>query len=104
MPDKIQLLVNETKDRMLKFTQKLITIPSPPGEETAVRNCVKDMIELIGFDDIFIDAMGNICGRLGEGKHSIAFDCHMDTVDVGNPDQWKHDPFSGLIDNGIMYG
>ncbi|MHA2343846.1 MAG: YgeY family selenium metabolism-linked hydrolase [Candidatus Hodarchaeales archaeon] len=104
MSDKIQLLVNEKKDRMLDFTQKLITIPSPSGKENAVRNCVNDMIEFIGFDDISTDAMGNIYGRLGKGKQSIAFDCHMDTVDVGNPDQWNHDPFSGMIDDGIIFG
>jgi putative selenium metabolism hydrolase len=104
MPDKIQVLVHETKERLIEFTQELITIPSPPGKENSVRNCVKELMKDIGFDNITIDAMGNIYGRLGKGKHSIAFDCHMDTVDVGNPDQWNHDPFSGLIDNGIMYG
>ncbi|MHA2390243.1 MAG: M20/M25/M40 family metallo-hydrolase [Candidatus Hodarchaeales archaeon] len=104
MPDDVKFLVNETKDRMIKLTQNLIAIPSPPGKEDAIRAYVKNEMESIGLDEIVIDGMGNIYGRLGEGKHSIALDCHMDTVDIGNLEKWVHDPFGGLITDGIIYG
>jgi putative selenium metabolism hydrolase len=48
--------------------------------------------------------MGNIIGRIGKGKHVIAMDAHVDTVDVGNPDNWKVDPFLGDERDGIIYG
>ncbi|MHA2106577.1 MAG: YgeY family selenium metabolism-linked hydrolase [Candidatus Hodarchaeales archaeon] len=104
MPDDVKFLVNETKDRMIKLTQNLIATPSPPGKEDAIRAYVKNEMESIGLDEIVIDGMGNIYGRLGEGKHSIALDCHMDTVDIGNLEKWVHDPFGGLITDGIIYG
>jgi len=28
----------------------------------------------------------------------------MDTVDVGNPEKWTHEPFNGTIENEIIYG
>jgi putative selenium metabolism hydrolase len=31
-------------------------------------------------------------------------DAHIDTVDVGNINNWKHDPFKGKLEDGIIYG
>jgi putative selenium metabolism hydrolase len=58
----------------------------------------------VGFDEIIIDPMGNILGRIGSGKHIIAMDGHVDTVGVGNPANWQHDPFKGRVAKGIIYG
>ncbi len=104
MNNKINFLVNEKKDKLIKFTQELISIPSPPGKEDDVRKLIKGEMEHIGFDDITIDAIGNLYGSLGNGSQIIAFDSHMDTVDVGNPENWKHEPFNGKIENEIIYG
>jgi len=81
MNNKIDHLVNEKKDKLIEFTQELISIPSPPGKEDDVRKRIKGEMEYVGFDEITIDAMGNLYGRLGDGSEIIAFDGHMDTVD-----------------------
>ncbi|OLS37794.1 peptidase [Bacillus sp. MRMR6] len=39
----------------------------------------------------------------GGGK-SIILNGHIDVVPVGNEKNWKHDPFSGHIENGKLYG
>jgi acetylornithine deacetylase len=39
----------------------------------------------------------------GGGK-SIILNGHIDVVPVGNENNWKHDPFSGHIENGKLYG
>ena len=61
-------------------------------------------MEKCNFDEITDDTMGNIIGRIGKGKRVIALDAHVDTVDVGNPDNWKVDPFLGDEKDGIIYG
>jgi len=104
MNNKIDHLVNEKKDKLIEFTQELISIPSPPGKEDDVRKRIKGEMEYVGFDEITIDAMGNLYGSLGRGSEIIAFDSHMDTVDVGNPEKWTHEPFNGTIENEIIYG
>jgi len=48
--------------------------------------------------------MGNIIGRIGNGKTVIAMDAHIDTVDVGDSDLWEIDPFEGEYRDGIVYG
>jgi hypothetical protein len=46
----------------------------------------------VGFDKVDIDPMGNIIGTIGSGKHLIACDAHIDTVGVGNVDNWERNP------------
>jgi len=48
-----------------------------------------------GYDEVRIDPMGNILGRIGDGPRVVALDAHVDTVDVGNPANWTTDPFAG---------
>ena len=61
-------------------------------------------MEEAGFDEVKIDGLGNVIGRIGNGKRILAIDGHMDTVDVGNIDNWNTDPFSGEIKDGFVHG
>ena len=59
-------------------------------------------MESKGFDEVFFDEYGNVIGRIA-GKHpgkKILFDGHMDTVPVGNPEDWDTDPFTPTVKNG----
>ena len=57
----------------------------------------------LGFDEVRFDKMGNILGRIGDGARTIVFDSHIDTVGVGDPDEWQWDPFEGKIEDGVFY-
>jgi len=58
-----------------------------------------------GLHDVRVDAMGNVLGWLGHGDGpTLLMDAHMDTVAVGDPTRWKHDPFGGEIEAGLLYG
>jgi len=61
-------------------------------------------MEKVGFDKIEIDPMGNILGYIGNGKHLIAMDGHIDTVGVGETKLWKYDPYEGYEDEEIIAG
>ncbi len=42
--------------------------------------------------------------KVGNGPRLIAIDAHIDTVDVGNAGEWKHDPFKGKVEGGLGVG
>lgn len=86
------------------FLRDLIAIRSVSSQEAQVIERIKLEMELCGYDEVTIDPMGNILGRIGHGKRIIAFDAHVDTVDVGNPANWTIDPFKGDERDGIIYG
>ena len=94
----------EVKPDLVKFMQDIIRIPSLSSEEGAVVNRIRDEMLRIGYDEVTIDPMGNVIGRIGSGPRVIAFDGHVDTVDVGDPALWDRDPHSGDIEDGILYG
>ena len=63
----------------------------------------REMIEL-GYDEVHVDRMGNLIGRLGHGPRLLAVDGHCDTVAVGNPDSWEVDPLGGEVRDGVILG
>jgi len=83
---------------------KLIKIKSLSGEEEGVAKALKQMMEESGFDDARIDGLGNVIGRIGNGKKIIAIDGHIDTVDLGNAEDWNFPPLSGEIKDGFVLG
>jgi putative selenium metabolism hydrolase len=97
-------LAEKYREDIVKFMSKLIKARSYSGEEKEVIQVIKEEMEKVGFDEVIIDGLGNILGRIGNGKHVIAMDAHIDTVEVGNPDLWDKDPFSGDWDDEWVYG
>jgi putative selenium metabolism hydrolase len=101
---KVKELSERYKPDMTRFLRDMIRLPSESCEERAVVQRIKEEMEKVGFDRVVIDPMGNVIGYLGKGKHLIAMDAHIDTVGVGNRDNWKYDPYEGFEDEEIIIG
>jgi len=101
---KINELAAKYKDYTAKNLSKMIQIPSESLQEKNVCLEAKRQMEEAGFDEVRIDGLGNVIGRIGNGKKIIAIDGHIDTVGVGNIANWNKDPFSGEIDDVNIYG
>lgn len=102
--EKINELAEKYKDYTANNLSKLVKIKSLSMEEKEVQYELKRQMEEAGFDEVFIDGIGNVIGRIGNGKKILAIDGHMDTVDVGNIDNWSFDPFSGEVKDGFVHG
>ncbi len=96
--------VLEIKREAMDCLRTLIAIPSMSGDEENVIKAIQKTMEKLEFEEIIIDGMGNILGRMGNGEKVIAFDGHIDTVDVGVMDNWDFDPFEGKEDDAYIYG
>lgn len=102
--EKIMNLAERYRDYTAENLSRLVKIRSLSGEEKGVNQELKTQMEAAGFDEVFIDPLGNVIGRIGNGKKILAVDAHMDTVDIGNRDNWDFDPFSGEVKDGFVYG
>ncbi len=101
---KINKLANSYADYTAGNLSRLVKICSLSlGEEAVALELKRQMLEA-GFDEARIDKLGNVIGRIGNGKKILAFDGHIDTVDVGNLANWNSDPFSGEIRDGFVHG
>lgn len=82
----------------------MVKIPSYSGQEEEVCRKIVQLCEEAGCDEVRIDGLGNVVAKVGRGPKKIAFDAHIDTVEVGDKSQWALDPFSGKIDEEFVYG
>ena len=109
--------IDSNADRVLKLTQEMVRIPSvnPKFErkqglnnEPQVAALVQDRLDADGFEtetwEVFPDR-SNVIGTLpGNEDKSLILCGHIDTVPVGNADNWTVDPFGGEIRDGKLFG
>lgn len=94
----------QNKSELFSFLRDMIRIPSESCHEKAVIERIEKEMWKVGFDEVNIDEMGNILGRMGNGEHVIAMDAHIDTVGVGNLANWSFDPYEGMEDEEFIGG
>lgn len=95
--------VAEAHDEILKFFREIVAIPSMNSDIEAVGQRIGEEMKKLGFDEVYVDKYGSIVGRIGSGDKIILFDSHIDTVGIGDPEQWEWDPFEGKVEDGDFY-
>jgi putative selenium metabolism hydrolase len=103
-PSALAALAAARTPDIVRFLRDMIAIPSESAEERAVIERVADEMRRLEFDEVRIDGLGNVLGRVGNGPVVIAFDGHADTVGVGDASTWTRDPYRGELRDGIVYG
>ncbi|MFQ5412230.1 MAG: YgeY family selenium metabolism-linked hydrolase [Phycisphaerae bacterium] len=102
---RINVQAKQYESKMVRFLRDMIAIPSESaGERRVIQRVAKEMRSVRAFDEIRVDGMGNLIGRLGWGSTRIAIDAHCDTVGVGDPKEWRHDPYKGKVSGGRVWG
>jgi len=89
---------------MTRFLRELIGIPGESCTEKGKITRAAEEMQKLGFDRIEIDPMGNLLGCMGSGKTLIAYDGHIDTVGIGNRDNWSFDPYKGYENDDDIGG
>lgn len=92
------------RDYTAQNLSKMIQVPGFSCTEKERVLLLKKMCEESGMEDLRIDGLGSLLGRVGKGKKKLVFDAHIDTVGVGDPAQWKLPPHSGIVKDGLVHG
>lgn len=101
---KIMQLAEKYSDYTAQNLSKLVQIKSVSMQEKDVQHELKRQMEEAGFDEVRIDGLGNVIGRVGNGSKILAIDAHMDTVDLGELSNWDFPPLSGEVKDGFVHG
>jgi len=121
--------IDEKRDEIIKFVQRLIQTPSVVGDEGEIQKIIAKKLEGLGLEmDVFdtdvellskhpgfippedyhknYEGRPNVVSSLkGKGGgRSLILMGHVDTVPVENREKWTHDPWGGEIENGRIYG
>jgi putative selenium metabolism hydrolase len=95
--------VEKNRENIINFMREICAIPSMDGQLKDVGERIQAEMRKLGFDEVRFDKMGNTVGRIGDGPKVIVFDSHIDTVGVGDPNEWEWDPFKGKVEDGVLY-
>lgn len=101
---RIQTRAKELEGETVAILMDMVRVPSFSGKEAEVCQVVKQRMEDAGFDEVRIDGLGNVIGRIGSGPRVIAFDAHLDTVYPGDLSLWDFDPFTPKVEDGQVWG
>ena len=102
--EKIRQMAEQYRDYTATNLSKLVRTKSYSSKEEDVCRLIVELCKEAGFDEVYIDGLGSVVARVGNGPKKIAFDAHIDTVEVGNMKNWNFDPFSGEIKDGLVLG
>lgn len=93
------------------LAEALIRCPSvTPDEAGALAFCEKVLAEAgfaterVTFSTPGTPDVENLYARYGTGAPYLLFAGHTDVVPPGDAGRWRHDPFSGTVEDGILYG
>ncbi|MCY3779516.1 MAG: YgeY family selenium metabolism-linked hydrolase [Chloroflexi bacterium] len=100
---KLRGRVETHRQDIIRFLREICAIPSMDSQIRACGERIAEEMTGLGYDEVFWDKMGNIVGRIGYGDKILLYDSHIDTVGIGDPDEWKWDPFEGKIEDGILF-
>lgn len=92
------------RDALVAFLRDIVRIPSFSSYEGDVVARIAAEMHQVGFDHVWVDDVGNVIGRIGDGGESLLMESHIDTVGLGDPDSWDYDPFQGKLEDGLIWG
>ena len=102
--EQISALAEKYRDYTAGNLSKIVQTKSYSSKEENVAKLIVKLCEEAGFDEVRIEGLGSVVGRVGGGPKKLAFDAHIDTVEVGNISNWEFDPFCGTVKDGLILG
>lgn len=104
--------INSIKDEMVNATRELICIKSVQGKPQGdmpygkgMDDALNYVLELAGSMGFKTKKIDGYCGyvEFGEGDIYIGIFGHVD-VNEENEEDWKHDPYQGVVEKNRIYG
>lgn len=99
--------LNRHRQSLIQLTQQLVRIESVNGNETEVAKLLATLLRQHGFRCQLIGSQSkrrSLIATIGRGKRTFMLNGHLDTVAAGERARWRHEPFSGTVSGGRLYG
>lgn len=94
-----RFVTGKDAQELLHFYRSAVRTRSYFDEEGDIARLILEEMQRLGFDEAYIDRVGNV---VGSGK-KVIHDYHMDTVRVNYPEDWAVPPFSADIINACEF-
>ncbi len=93
--------------RLAELTSRYVSIPSVNGEhhERALALAIAEDLHGSGFETVLVGEESRpSLGVRTSGEPRVLLNGHLDTVPVDDVDEWRFDPFGGVIADSAVHG
>jgi putative selenium metabolism hydrolase len=97
--DAVKRYFEREKESLVAFLCELVEVESLTCHEGDAVELVRQKMMSMGYDEVRIDSVGNVVGRIGSGPRVLLFDAHLDVVDAEGQD-WATPPFKAIRTEG----
>lgn len=104
LAQKISEYVEKEQNNIVEFLKDFIAIESVTYNEGQAVKFLAHKMQEFGYDEVRIDPVGNVLGRIGSGKTVLLYDAHIDTVEPGDPADWGFNPLEAQVKDGLVHG
>ncbi len=90
----------------LQLAVDLISRPSVTPHDAGCQALLADRLQALGFqiEHLPFGEVNNLWARRGTEGPLLVFAGHTDVVPSGPLEQWRHHPFQGIIEDGVLHG
>ena len=90
----------------LELTRALISCPSVTPADAGCQALMTERLAASGFsiETLQFGSVTNLWARRGDARPVLCFAGHTDVVPTGPLEEWRSDPFTPVIRDGVLYG
>ena len=90
----------------VELTRALIACPSVTPADAGCQTLMTERLAAIGFriETLQFGSVTNLWARRGDAGPVLCFAGHTDVVPTGPLEEWRSDPFTPVIRDGVLYG
>jgi succinyl-diaminopimelate desuccinylase len=90
----------------LELAKALIARESVTPDDAGCQALMMERLAALGFDTepMTFGEVDNFWARRGDQAPVLCFAGHTDVVPTGPRENWKHDPFTPTVEDGMLYG
>jgi len=102
--------IGNREEEIVNLCRHLIGFKSvnPPGDVTDIAGFIKDYLLGKGFKVETVseekDRINVIASLQGGGKKTLVWNGHLDVVPPGKPENWKSNPYEGIVRGSMLVG
>ena len=95
---------------LVELAATLVRLDSenPPGNERRCAEYVADWFDHHDIDATLVEepdpGRPQVGARVGTEGPTLVLNGHLDVVPAGDHDEWTHDPYAGVVEDGRLYG
>jgi succinyl-diaminopimelate desuccinylase len=99
-------MTSPRKSDTLRLTEELIARASVSPADGGCQALMIDRLEAIGFavERMRFGPVDNFWAKRGSGGPVFCFAGHTDVVPPGPQEEWRGDPFTPVVEDGLLYG